>query len=141
MIRVAILVVLPGCAYDWSIRAVDAAVDSVATDGATSDTAPTDTVVTDIAPSCDELLAKVVAARTAAKKCTSTAMVCMQEVTDECGCKSITAFVGAETNIYKNAVSAFKSAGCTSIACGTCAMALPGQCLPADGGGLACKGP
>jgi hypothetical protein len=137
MVRLALLLLLPGCAYDWSIRSLDAAAET----GAAPETSVADSFIADTAPSCDELLAKVVTARVAAKKCTSTAMVCMQEVTDECGCKSITAVVGAETNTYDNAVKAFKTAGCTSVACGACAMPLPGQCLPADAGGLACKGP
>jgi hypothetical protein len=136
--RFAAFALLMGCSYDWT---VPASVDAPVADTAVSDTAVVDTFVAETAPSCESLLAKVVAARIEAKKCVSTALICMEEVIDECGCKSMVAEPGAAANIYRNAVADFKSAGCKSIACGTCAMPKSGQCLLSDGGGLSCAGP
>ena len=123
-----------GCAYDWDVGPKPASDTSVVVDTAVADTRA-ETV------DCAALLAEVGSARTTAKKCTPSAMVCEQVVTDECGCQSVTAVMGAETNIYANAAQRFRDAGCNSPACGPCRTIKKDFCVIADGGGYACDGP
>jgi len=127
---------IAGCAYDWDVgpRPTDAAIDSLAPDTAVVDSKP-ETV------DCAALLAEVATRREIAKRCVSTAGVCTTTVTDECGCPSITAQPGADTNLYDQAAQRARSAACTSPACGPCQPTRKGFCLLADGGGTSCDGP
>jgi len=130
-----VAVAFAGCAYDWEVGPPAATDSSAVVDTSVADTR-TETA------DCAALLAQVVSARTAAKKCTPSAMVCEQVVLDECKCQSVTAVMGPATNTYANAATAFRDAGCTSPACGPCQAIRKDFCLVADGGGgYACDGP
>lgn len=132
-----------GCSYDWATGAPadagDASVD--AGDATAPDAADASPDHADVSTAdCTTLLAKIPAARAAAKVCTlPSSMECTAEVVDECGCRQVVGQSGA-TGTYRAAVADYVNAGCPKpVACPVCATTVQhGLCVAADGGGTAC---